>query len=146
MEAVLPYLDLFLPNDTEAMAIAGEDTLELALEWMSQRVKLAVVTIGSKGAVAVTSHGRTYQPTIPAQVVDATGAGDAFNAGFIYGWKVRSSVSEGLIWGCAAGTCAVGVVGASDPTALQDMQSMVTQIRSIPARPVPHNNQTRSAL
>ena len=47
------------------------------------------------------------------QVVDTTGAGDAFSAGFLHVWKATGDVQAALRWGCALGTTVVTRVGAS---------------------------------
>ena len=48
-------------------------------------------------------------------MVDTTGAGDAFAAGFLFGWCGSRDVQRGLVYGCACGTAAVGQVGGSTP-------------------------------
>jgi sugar/nucleoside kinase (ribokinase family) len=93
-----------------------------------------IVTMGPEGAVAF-RNGQilaTLQPAIAVQAVDPTGAGDSFSAGFLHGlssWApadgvtatthlrwCASAIAEGLDWGCAAGTAAVKIRGASNPS------------------------------
>ena len=58
----------------------------------------------------------TFQPTASAErVVDTTGAGDAFAAGFLFGWCGARDVQRGLVYGCACGAAAVGQLGGSSP-------------------------------
>ena len=62
------------------MAIAGAATIEEAYEWLKAHVKLTVLTVGAEGAVAVGADEIQRQTPPPCgEVVDATGAGDAFN-------------------------------------------------------------------
>lgn len=77
--------------------------------------KLIVVTRGKEGAIAVSREERWEQPSLSRQVVDTTGAGDAFAAGFLYGWCQAEDVRLGLIFGCACGAAAVGQMGGSHP-------------------------------
>ena len=48
-------------------------------------------------------------------MVDTTGAGDAFAAGFLFGWCGSRDVRRGLVYGCACGAAAVGQIGGSTP-------------------------------
>jgi sugar/nucleoside kinase (ribokinase family) len=76
-------VDILFCNEGEAMALMQGMDLEAATRAIAERVPLLVVTHGDKGAVAV-SEGKNY--TVPAErvekVVDTTGAGDLFAAGF----------------------------------------------------------------
>ena len=75
-----------------------------------------MVTLGSDGAIAASSEAMWFQPTSPAaNPVDATGCGDAFAAGFLFGWCGARDVRRGLVYGCACGGAAVAQVGGSTP-------------------------------
>jgi sugar/nucleoside kinase (ribokinase family) len=85
---------------------------------------LVVVTMGARGAVALRDGTVVAHLQPPAlmdvAVVDTTGAGDAFAAGFLYGHHLKShggddDVESALAWGCAMGSASVTVVGASVP-------------------------------
>lgn len=92
------------------------DSVDAAFQILLQkRCKLIVVTRGKEGAIAVSREERWEQPTMARQVVDTTGAGDAFAAGFLYGWCQAEDVRLGLIFGCACGAAAVGQMGGSHP-------------------------------
>mmetsp|Transcript_49085 Transcript_49085/g.112591 ORF Transcript_49085/g.112591 Transcript_49085/m.112591 type:complete len:190 (-) Transcript_49085:105-674(-) len=82
---------------------------------LNKRCKLIVVTRGREGAIAMSREERWEQPTMARQVVDTTGAGDAFAAGFLWGWCQEEDVRLGLIFGCACGAAAVGQMGGSHP-------------------------------
>ena len=66
-------------------------------------------------AIAATREQWWLQPTTPRSTVDTTGCGDAFAAGFLFGWCGSRDVRRGLVYGCACGTAAVGQVGGSTP-------------------------------
>lgn len=59
--------------------------------------------------------------------IDATGAGDAFAAGFLYGWCETSNVRRGLEYGCACGSAAVGQLGGSTPLTTQAVDATMSK-------------------
>lgn len=81
----LASVDYFVPNEVEALQITGATTPERALEKLAAWTSTPIIKLGGKGAIA--SHeGRQYDvPALPVEVVDTTGAGDAFAGGLIYG-------------------------------------------------------------
>jgi sugar/nucleoside kinase (ribokinase family) len=83
---LLDYVDLLLPNDGEACRMTNKSTLEEALEELGRRVPWVAVKCGSRGSV-VRTEGRTFTVTgVCVEPVDTIGAGDSFNAGFLFGW------------------------------------------------------------
>ena len=84
---------------------------------------LVVITLGSQGAIAVDRAQWWFQPTRPRPVVDTTGCGDAFAAGFLFGWCGSHDVRRGLVYGCACGAAAVGQVGGSSPIAVEEINA-----------------------
>jgi len=123
--ALLPHIDVFICNQREAAAIAGVDYAGRRATWpeIDEAVRrlhaagapLVVVTLGADGAVAATSEQWWFQPTQERPVVDTTGCGDAFAAGFLFGWCGSRDVRRGLVYGCACGAAAVSQVGGSTP-------------------------------
>ena len=97
----------------------NEETNEAVRRLLEAGAPLVVVTLGDEGAIAASAKGQWwYQPTTPrddTKIVDTTGAGDAFAAGFLFGWCGGQNVRRGLTYGCACGTAAVGLVGGSNP-------------------------------
>ncbi|MGW0230499.1 carbohydrate kinase family protein [Actinopolymorpha singaporensis] len=75
----------FMPNTPEALAYTRTDTPEAALAKLGDLVPVAVVTRGSKGALAVDNETGEHAdvPALPVEAMDATGAGDVFAAGFV---------------------------------------------------------------
>ncbi|TYZ64716.1 hypothetical protein PybrP1_011070 [[Pythium] brassicae (nom. inval.)] len=116
LDAILPLLDVFLPNEVEAMKIARADTVDDAMTYFAQHVHgLTVIKIGEGGARAQCSktHATWTQGSFKTEVVDVTGAGDSFNAGFLSTWKAtRGDVQEALKWGCATASKCVSALGA----------------------------------
>ncbi|MDR1724250.1 MAG: ribokinase [Tannerella sp.] len=93
----LSYIDYLTPNETEARICAGLapndpiDDIEVGRILLQLGCKNVIITIGEKGSVLVTPHKEIYVPAFKiSDVVDSTGAGDAFNAGF------ATAISEGI--------------------------------------------------
>ena len=84
LEACLPWVDYFLPNDDEAAQISGKtDPVDQALHFRSMGARTTVITCGSEGALAVRENELWRVPAFPVDAVDLTGCGDAFAAGLI---------------------------------------------------------------
>ena len=111
----LPYLDCFLPSRKEAAAISGLSDLSEILRFFAERgVQTVVVKLGKEGCVARSPDGRILtQPAFDVEVVDVTGAGDAFAGGFLAGVSEGRPLEECLRMGCAAGALTVMALGAS---------------------------------
>ncbi|RHY90530.1 hypothetical protein DYB37_006214 [Aphanomyces astaci] len=116
LDDILPLLDVFLPNEVEARRISKCESLDDALMYFGAVAPdmLTVLKVGGDGVRA--SRGQFFRASFggfPVTMVeDATGAGDAFNAGFLHAWVQSKDVMEGLKWGCAVGAHCVRVVGA----------------------------------
>ena len=81
---ILPFVDVFMPNEQELMAITRKTTVEEAVEAILPYAKVTVVKMGTRGSLLVTREGRHHLPAmLNKSVVDAIGAGDSFDAGFI---------------------------------------------------------------
>lgn len=79
-------VDILFANEAEAMALFETSYIDEALEKLSNTCKLAAVTMSEKGVVVLTPDERHDIKTDPvAKLVDTTGAGDLFAAGFLYG-------------------------------------------------------------
>jgi sugar/nucleoside kinase (ribokinase family) len=79
-------VDLLFMNDHEALQLTREKELGNALDVLSAKVRTLVITRGERGALAVQDGSRIEVPAAPVeQVVDTTGAGDLFAAGFLAG-------------------------------------------------------------
>lgn len=118
IRTLMPLADIVFMNEPEALAISGRDDLDAALDLLARIVDFVVVKRGADGASAL-AHGERYDvPAVSAEVVDATGAGDCFNAGFLYGLLRGRPVAECLRLGTICGACAVQRPGgfAGSPT------------------------------
>jgi sugar/nucleoside kinase (ribokinase family) len=114
LERVLPLVDVLLPNEREAMKIAGCDNLELALERLAEIVPLVVVKLGSQGAVACRGKQRLHSPALKLDVVDPVGAGDSFDAGFLSEFVRGGDIEACLRKGNLAGALSVTRSGGTE--------------------------------
>jgi len=95
--------DLFLPNRQEALRLTGTNDLEAALNQLGDICPCVVVKDGCRGAWAICEGEVMSAPAMSLRAVDTTGAGDAFNAGFIKAWLDNKSPLECLHWGNVLG-------------------------------------------
>ena len=86
LDELLDLVDILLPNEAEACRIAQRKTLEEALSVLAQRVPCVAVKCGRRGCVLQSAGKRFEAPAVPVAVVDTIGAGDSFNAGFLFAW------------------------------------------------------------
>ena len=127
----LTSLDIFLPNAREAQIIAEVDDTRKAVEILMQQVKTVIVKDGEKGAWLGHDDEITLIPGIHAQpVVDTTGAGDNFNAGFLYGYLVeKARMDQCVRYGNICGGLSVtGVGGATHSPTREAMLKRASEV------------------
>ncbi len=107
----LNFIDVFLPNDQEALAISSTRELTHALEVLGQRCPVVAVKMGAKGAIAHQGNQTVTAQAIPTQVVDTVGAGDSFDAGFLYGYLAGFPLKKALELGVACGSLSTRAAG-----------------------------------
>ncbi|HEX8667955.1 MAG TPA: adenosine kinase [Allosphingosinicella sp.] len=118
-------VDILFANEAEILSLTRQDHFDAALESASARVPLLVVTRSEKGAVAVENGRRAEVPAEPVErVVDTTGAGDLFAAGFLAGQAQGRPVEERLRMGAIAAAEVISHYGAR-PEA--DLKALVQQ-------------------
>jgi sugar/nucleoside kinase (ribokinase family) len=114
LEKVLPLVDVLLPNEREAMKIAGCDRLEPALARLTELVPLVVVKLGAQGAVACRGKERLHCAALNLDVVDPVGAGDSFDAGFLSEFVRGAGLEACLLKGNLAGALSVTRPGGTE--------------------------------
>ena len=95
----------------------------------AEGVETVCLTLGSQGVKLSQKHKEPIElPAIEIEnIMDTTGAGDAFNAGFLYGWKILGSVVDGMRYGSAAAALNVQHEGAcSSPQTLDRIEMLWT--------------------
>ena len=111
LSEVLPLVDIVLPNEQELKHITRNSTLDEALEALGCIVPTVVTKVGARGAVAVRDGRRYAEPAYRVAPVETTGAGDNFNAGFLYGYLRGLSMQNTLRVGCACGALSMRALG-----------------------------------
>jgi sugar/nucleoside kinase (ribokinase family) len=125
---LLPLVDVFFPNEEEACGITGEANWREALVQLAKVVPWVALKRGAEGATLRWGILELYQSAYRATVVDTTGAGDAFNSGFLHGWIQDWSPQKSLHYGCAMGALCVGREGGSTtPPTLAEVETVITK-------------------
>jgi sugar/nucleoside kinase (ribokinase family) len=98
----LPHTDYLLPNDEQVLGFTGASSLEEGARALLERgVGCVAVTQGAKGALVVTADEAFEVPAYDVEVVDTTGCGDAFSAGFLRGLSLGGDLRTAARLGCA---------------------------------------------
>ena len=114
IETVAPWTDYFFPNNDEAERLTGEtDPVRQAARFRDLGVKTVVITCGSRGSLLVGSDGSLTSGVHNVEAIDATGTGDAFVSGFLFGLLRGATPSECLQLGTAMGASCVRSMGAT---------------------------------
>jgi len=115
LAGVLPETDVFLPNEDEAAALTGHrDPLAQAERLAAAGAGAVVITCGGKGSVVVAGRRRLRAGAYEVEYRGGTGAGDAFDAGFIMGLLSGEDLAGCVRWGSAVGASCVRSVSATD--------------------------------
>jgi sugar/nucleoside kinase (ribokinase family) len=97
------HLDFLLPNDEQVLGLTGADDLESACRALLEcGIGCVAATCGGDGAIVVAATGVEGVPAFDIAVVDTTGCGDAFSAGFLRGVALGRTPREAAVLGCAA--------------------------------------------
>lgn len=115
IQDLLPYLDYIIPNETEAERLTGEKDVHRNAElFLKHGASCVIIKRGAKGCLIKTAEQEIEVPAYKgAKVIDTTGAGDSFVAGFLWGLKNKLSLEECARFGCAVASCTVETVGAN---------------------------------
>lgn len=123
LKALLPHVDIFLPNAGELQQFTSCDTIEGAFESINPFCKVVVAKNGVEGAVMWDGYKVVHQPAfLNDQVTDAIGAGDSFNAGFICYFVQKRPLTECLEF--AALTGAINTTGAGGTSAFESLKKV----------------------
>ncbi len=124
---LLSVTDYFVPSEDEIMNIFGGTSLYESLDAVPAHAGRIAVKCGARGAVLkAPGKERVVVPAFPVSPVDTTGAGDSFNAGFIYASLAGRDDREALRFACACGALATTRIGgASSVPTLQEVEAML---------------------
>jgi sugar/nucleoside kinase (ribokinase family) len=114
LQDTLRYVDVFLPNEREAQKAAGTGDLETAVKKLATIVPLVVVKLGNAGALAQRGTERFTSPALTVTTVDAVGAGDSFDAGFLHQYLRGPNLHVCLAAGNLAGAFSTTKPGGTE--------------------------------
>ena len=123
-----PFIDYFFPNHEEALGLSHLDSLEAAADYfLSLGVKNLIMKTGKEGVYVKNASSEFRLPAfVIDQVIDTTGAGDNFAAGFICAMLDGKNLKECLLFATATSSIAVQIIGAS--TGVQSKQQVIDAI------------------
>ncbi len=126
----LAQIDILTPNASEATMLSGKDVTKpenrveaaeaLRKQISDDGLSTVVLTLGEEGVLLCTPTKTTQIPAIPVDVVDTTGAGDAFSGALATGLAMGHELSEVVLFATVAGAAAVTVLGATPSMPTQD--------------------------
>lgn len=114
LQEVLARCQVFLPNEQEALAIAHAGELGAALDRLARQTPIVAVKRGPHGATCRHLGATIADPGFAVDVVDTTGAGDSFNAGFLVGFLHSWTPEDTLALACACGALSTRAAGGTD--------------------------------
>ncbi|HST40564.1 MAG TPA: carbohydrate kinase family protein [Conexibacter sp.] len=148
VRTALRHVEIFLPNLDEATALTGEtDPLKAARALQSDGPRVVVVKCGADGSVAVDGEQTASIAATPVEVVDAVGAGDAFDGAFLFahlsGWELQPALA---LSSAAAGihVSRAGDRHASLPEAVAAAAQLGVALPPLPPRPAARGGGPRS--
>jgi sugar/nucleoside kinase (ribokinase family) len=120
--AIRNGVDIVVADEDEIGALVQEESFDDMLDALSDYDNLFTITRSEKGSVIVHGDERIVQAATPvAEVVDTTGAGDAYCAGFLYGWVNDQPLAECARIGTFCGATVIQQLGARiEPGLLDD--------------------------
>jgi sugar/nucleoside kinase (ribokinase family) len=111
---ILKHVEVFLPNEREACMIAGTEDLEEALRRLAGLVPVVAIKLGARGSIARRGHERAEAPGVHVNAIDAVGAGDSFDAGFLLQHLRRADLQTCLEYGNLAGALSTTQPGGTE--------------------------------
>ena len=113
LRAVLRHVDIFMPNEREAIAISGVRSSKGAASALAKEARVVVVKRGARGVIVSSGNETFAVPAVKVKAIDTTGAGDSFNAGFLDAFLRGKALPECAQVGAKSGARAVTRVGGT---------------------------------
>lgn len=132
IEEIIGLFDIVKPNELECRVLTGIDPRQDA-ETPARMIhswgpRIVVITLAEEGSVVYDGHTFTRVPAYPADCVDATGAGDTYAAGFMYGRLQGLPPETCALWGTATASIMIEHVGPDFPMTRDSVQKRVNQL------------------
>ena len=112
-DELLSVTDIFLPNGKEALSLSGESNVDEAASRLGSKVAALAIKLGEEGAMGFRNGQNVRVASIPVKVVDTVGAGDSFDAGFIYGYLNQWDLEKSLQLACICGALSAQAQGGT---------------------------------
>jgi sugar/nucleoside kinase (ribokinase family) len=112
-DELLCRVDVFLLNENEALELTGTKEIESAIQRLGESCKVVAIKLGADGAIARRGGETARAPAIPVEVVDTVGAGDTFDAGFLFGWLNGWSLKKTLSLAVVCGSLSARAAGGT---------------------------------
>jgi sugar/nucleoside kinase (ribokinase family) len=135
LERVLPFVDVFLPNDEEARYLTGEEEPRRQAEaFLRAGCATVVITKGGRGALLMDQTHVVEAPAFDVNLVDSSGAGDAFAGGFIAGMLMGLDQAETLRFASAVGASCCMRLGCTTGIFTREQAEAFLRERPLPLR------------
>ena len=125
----LPMIDYITPNEDEARFFTGDKPEKMAEAFLAKGVKNVIIKLGGRGCFLMNNNEKIHLYAHKIDVVDATGAGDNFMAGFVSEIIRGSEVKDALAFANACGAICATAVGTG--TALRDREQVLKLVNTI---------------
>ncbi len=113
-DELLAITNVFLPNEAEAKSLTGAENVEEAATRLGSKVEAVAIKLGKDGALGMSKSRRVQVKSIPVNVMDTVGAGDSFDAGFIYGYLNNWELEKCLQLACVCGALSTQQAGGTN--------------------------------
>ncbi len=133
VKPLLPHIDYFMPSVEEARDMSGLDRIEdVARFYLDHGVKVCALTMGGEGSYVAMPDGAFRVPAFEVKVVDTTGCGDAYDAGFIAGLSRGFDLETCARFATAAS--ALVATGLGSDAGIRSFEDTLAKMRSLPVR------------
>lgn len=124
----LPLVDIFLPNEQELKFLLNKENVDEALDVISKHSNAVIIKMGNKGSLLFTEGDKKLKNAfLNNEVVDAIGAGDSFNAGFIFKYIRGENLEKCQEFGNLMG--AVNTTASGGTTAFTNYKDILTRAK-----------------
>jgi sugar/nucleoside kinase (ribokinase family) len=113
-DELLAVTNVFLPNEKEALSLSRESNIKLAADKLGSKVERLAIKLGAEGAFGVCKGEKIKVASLRINVADTVGAGDSFDAGFLYGYLNGWSLEKTLRLACVCGALSTQGVGGTE--------------------------------
>ena len=121
---ILDVMDILFLNEVEVKALSGKKKVKTAVKMLGKKVDIVAVKLGAGGAIAQKGAETAFIPAFPVEVIDTIGAGDSFDAGFVYGYLRNWPLEKSLKLAVACGSLSTDDYGGTEaqPTLEEALQ------------------------